>query len=288
MGWGMSVRGVVVARRGSRGRDVQVSLGLSDRGRWRHVREAHRWGSELEAGDLWDIFADIAVCTAASACQSSLQTILASSGTTSTPGLNTSLTCNTLPTVYSESQMTCNVIQGTLQGVFPGTSILTISRSLNASLTPGGTSALRSAGLTYGDGVGWAQLWYDGVEQFYCSANSCAQTTSSNGSTWVCGGLSCTCRPNTTFCGGVSTFVDSISTMRSDHLLTNSVDVSRLDRRNQHPQRTAHYRLSRRRTLYLQSSPPSIHLWTGWPRTLVLLSRRVRAAIRRRPGSRHR
>jgi len=104
--------------------------------------------------------------------------------------------------------MSCNVIQATLQAIYPGSSTLTITRSLNASLTPGGTSAQKSVGLTYGDGVGWAQLWYNGVEQFSCFASGCEQTigqgNGGNSSTWVCSGLSCHCRPGTDFCGGSS------------------------------------------------------------------------------------
>ena len=68
------------------------------------------------------------------------------------------------------------------------------------------------AGLTGGDGVAYAQLWLDGVEQFYCQAKGCVQTQSQggNGSTWVCGELECLCRPGAAFCGGgqVSTFGD--------------------------------------------------------------------------------
>lgn len=116
------------------------------------------------------------------------------------------MTCSTIPTVYAESQMSCNVIQQTLQSLFPGESTLTITRSLNTSRTPGGASALTAAGLASGDGVVWAQLWYNGTEQFYCRANGCQQTVKSTGgsfneSTWDCPQLSCTCRPGTEFCG---------------------------------------------------------------------------------------
>lgn len=159
------------------------------------------------------------VCTNAGACSSSLSKYLNSSSSTSQTGLNTSLTCNTNPIVYSESQMTCDVIQQTLQSLFPGKTTLTISRALNGSLTPGGTSTMTSAGLATGEGIAFAQLWYDGVEQFYCRASSCTQTVGSNSgnssasgssssnngsSTWVCPNLACTCRSNTDFCGGGS------------------------------------------------------------------------------------
>ena len=49
-----------------------------------------------------------------------------------------------------------------------------------------------------------AQLFYDGAEQFFCAADSCAQSvTDTNPSTWECQNLKCTCIPNSTFCGAV-------------------------------------------------------------------------------------
>jgi ABC-type multidrug transport system fused ATPase/permease subunit len=49
-----------------------------------------------------------------------------------------------------------------------------------------------------------AQLFYDGVEQFFCTADSCTQSvTDTDPSTWECQNLMCTCIPNTTFCGAV-------------------------------------------------------------------------------------
>ena len=68
--------------------------------------------------------------------------------------------------------------------------------------------ALQQSSLAYGDGILFAQLWYDGTEQFYCLAGGCTQvvaassTSSTNGSTWNCPTLNCTCREGTDFCGG--------------------------------------------------------------------------------------
>lgn len=103
--------------------------------------------------------------------------------------------------------MSCNVIAQLLQQLFPLPSTLTITRSLNSTLAPGGAATLTDAGLINGDGKVYAQLWYDGVEQFYCLADGCGQTVKEDGSggvnasTWVCPQLSCTCRTNTDFCG---------------------------------------------------------------------------------------
>lgn len=84
--------------------------------------------------------------------------------------------------------------------MYPLSSDLTILRTLNTSLTP----APNSTSFGSSDSV-YVQLWYDGVEQFYCTASECSQSiVSSNGATWSCSGLQCTCRNGTTFCGGGS------------------------------------------------------------------------------------
>lgn len=52
----------------------------------------------------------------------------------------------------------------------------------------------------------FAQLFYDGVEQFFCQADTCTQdlgSTNSSSANWQCSNLRCTCRPGTSFCGGV-------------------------------------------------------------------------------------
>ncbi|KAL7423124.1 hypothetical protein Q5752_002424 [Cryptotrichosporon argae] len=150
------------------------------------------------------------VCSTASACSSSLSGLVNASSASASNGINTTLTCSTVPTTYSVSQMTCSVIQATLQALFPLSSTLTITRALNTSLAPGGASALAAAGLAGADGQLWAQLWYDGVEQFYCSASECTQATSAgsagvNGSVWTCETLACQCRPGADFCGSGTT-----------------------------------------------------------------------------------
>jgi ABC-type multidrug transport system fused ATPase/permease subunit len=44
------------------------------------------------------------------------------------------------------------------------------------------------------------------VEQFYCHADSCIQSLGNGNASanWNCQNLQCTCRPGTTFCGGVT------------------------------------------------------------------------------------
>ncbi|KAI9452949.1 hypothetical protein BJY52DRAFT_1291187 [Lactarius psammicola] len=127
------------------------------------------------------------VCQAPTVCQSSF---VAAGGNTSSSvipeqsGLNKTLTCA--------------VINPTIQNLFPLSSTLTILRTLDTTLTPQPNSTSFGA-----SGSAYVQLWYDGVEQFYCAANGCSQSVSdSKGATWTCSSLQCTCRPGAAFCGG--------------------------------------------------------------------------------------
>ncbi|KAF6758758.1 ABC transporter [Ephemerocybe angulata] len=110
---------------------------------------------------------------------------------------NGTMVCNTQPRVWAAGQMSCQVINPTLQAIFSGQSTLNIERTLDPGLSPlpGSTSFGAKSSAS-------AQLFYDGVEQFYCHADTCAQTLSSNSTKWECQNLQCTCRPGTTFCGG--------------------------------------------------------------------------------------
>ena len=67
----------------------------------------------------------------------------------------------------------------------------------------------------------YAQLFYQGVEQFFCTADSCTQDLGSgDGSAdWNCQNLKCTCRSGTTFCGAVQlTDLTGIINTLSGHL----------------------------------------------------------------------
>lgn len=175
-------------------------------GRDRHVQVG--CGQVVLLGGWGWLKLTMQVCKSSDACSVSIQNYLNSSTALANSALNTSMMCSSVPTVYAASHMSCAVNVPLLQTLFPGTSTLTISRFLNASRTPGGTTALQQAGIAGGDNVIWAQLWYEDVEQFYCTASSCVQTVSSTGSgttnssDWNCPTLNCTCRPGTSFCGG--------------------------------------------------------------------------------------
>ncbi|KAG8217094.1 hypothetical protein J3R82DRAFT_5121 [Butyriboletus roseoflavus] len=147
------------------------------------------------------------VCTTASACQAAYAAVSgnASSGaaTAQASGLNETMVCNTSPVVWAAGELSCQVNNPTLQAIYPLQSTLNIQRTLNASLSP----LLNVSGTVLspnGAPAVYAQLFYSGVEQFYCSASSCTQTSTSTSDTWTCSTLQCQCIPNTSFCGAVS------------------------------------------------------------------------------------
>ncbi|KDR81917.1 hypothetical protein GALMADRAFT_240228 [Galerina marginata CBS 339.88] len=144
------------------------------------------------------------VCQTASACQTAFSaagTVTADSSTLGSTQGNETMVCNSEPRVYASSQMSCQVINPTLQALYPLSSTLNIIRTLQPSLSP-----IPNATSFGGANTAFAQLFYDGVEQFYCQASSCTQdltTPGGGGANWQCSNLQCTCRPGTSFCGGV-------------------------------------------------------------------------------------
>ncbi|KAL1754144.1 hypothetical protein FB107DRAFT_216275 [Schizophyllum commune] len=143
------------------------------------------------------------VCQISSACQAWNGASSSSSSLSDTTSSiqNSTLVCNTAPRVYASSQMSCDVKNPTLQAIFPLSSTLNIMRTLDPSLSPLPNVTSFGASMSV-----YAQLIYDGVEQFYCTADSCTQDfdNSTNKADWSCQNLQCTCRTNTSFCGGVS------------------------------------------------------------------------------------
>ena len=113
----------------------------------------------------------------------------------------------------------------TLQAIYPLASTLNIIRTLQPGFSPiPNSTSFGVAGSIY------AQLFYDGVEQFYCQAGSCTQQLGTNNTAdWQCSNLQCTCRPGTTFCGGVpvSNLTGAINTLTGNlGIDCNAVDSS--------------------------------------------------------------
>ncbi|KAI0042833.1 hypothetical protein FA95DRAFT_513015 [Auriscalpium vulgare] len=138
------------------------------------------------------------VCQSPTVCQSAFNAAGGSTPGVSDSGLNNTLTCNTASRVWAAGEMSCDVSNPMLQAIYPLSSTLTILRTLNTSLTPSpNRTSFGPSGSIY------AQLWYAGVEQFYCAASTCSQTTTNGSVSWACHDLACTCRPGATFCGGL-------------------------------------------------------------------------------------
>ncbi|KAF8579482.1 hypothetical protein K439DRAFT_1654569 [Ramaria rubella] len=144
------------------------------------------------------------VCITSSACQTAFNSAGGNHSSSAIPGVgiipsqiqNTSMTCNAQSHVYAAGEMSCQVLNPTLQSLFPLRSDLTILRTLNSSLSPlPNTTSFGTPGSVY------AQLIYDGVEQFFCSADQCTQDDN-GGTNWSCEDLKCTCVFGTSFCGG--------------------------------------------------------------------------------------
>ncbi|KAF9036796.1 hypothetical protein BJ165DRAFT_1506079 [Panaeolus papilionaceus] len=145
------------------------------------------------------------VCTSSNACTAGLNSVSNGGDSSTVPGLSgglSNLVCNQQARVYASSQMSCRVENPTLQAIYPGMSTLNIMRTINPSRSP------LPGKTTFGqNGTIFAQLFFNGVEQFYCQANSCTQELNSEGTgsaNWECQNLQCTCRAGTTFCGAVA------------------------------------------------------------------------------------
>lgn len=186
--------------------------------------------------------------------------------------------------------MSCSVIQQTLQALFPLDSTLTISRVHDSGLSPGGNTTTTEAGLVTGGAEIWAQLWYDGVEQFYCQADQCIQEQqvlqAGNSSLWTCGNLKCTCIPGTDFCGATS----SVRHISTPSWLTITLGIA-LDQPYFYYQfslRSPHHRLRSRRNMRVQAISFTDALRRKRPPALLVLLWRMRTAVNHRPSVRYR
>ncbi|KAF9501097.1 hypothetical protein BDN71DRAFT_1439338 [Pleurotus eryngii] len=143
--------------------------------------------------------ATCSVCQTSEACLGAFNAATGSSNATpGMTGLNNTMVCSNSVRVWAAGQMSCQVNNPTLQAIYPLTSTLNIIRTFQPDLSPQpNVSSFGGVGSLY------AQLFYAGVEQFYCRADSCAQELDGEGAMWTCQNLQCTCRPNTSFCGAV-------------------------------------------------------------------------------------
>ncbi|KAG8829840.1 hypothetical protein FRC17_005927, partial [Serendipita sp. 399] len=84
----------------------------------------------------------------------------------------------------------------TIRALFPGKTTLNIVRNVDSSKT------LAADVTSFGPAKSvFAQLWYEGEEQFFCTAENCGTNDEDKASDWTCHDLKCNCRTNATFCG---------------------------------------------------------------------------------------
>ncbi|BGO95151.1 RHTO0S01e00936g1_1 [Rhodotorula toruloides] len=165
------------------------------------------------------------VCTGNQACASALQALNGGGGGAGSSSNGMSLTnglgepvCSTGPWTWTEGFASCDVVNPTLQSVFAGSTTLTIQKTVSPSQSlssPFGTNGTMTAQLWYASLSGNTTV----VEQFFCTADQCAQTNSTTTGNaegevdWTCQNLRCTCIPGTTFCGAPGSQLDLTSTI---------------------------------------------------------------------------
>ncbi|KAG8752015.1 hypothetical protein FRC14_007441 [Serendipita sp. 396] len=101
----------------------------------------------------------------------------------------------------------------TIGALYPGKTTLNIVRNLDSSkaLAPDVTSFGPTKSV-------YAQLWYEGEEEFFCTAENCDANDGDTSSDWTCHDLKCNCRTNATFCGAVpaTSIKNVIDTLKGD------------------------------------------------------------------------
>lgn len=116
------------------------------------------------------------------------------------------------PAAYFKRAAAACLQNPTIRGLYPGKTTLNIIRNvdpantLSANVTSYGAAGTAHAQLWYVPGRGITSIVltiyrYDGEEQFFCNADTCAQEFSDGAANWACHNLKCHCRENATFCG---------------------------------------------------------------------------------------
>ncbi|PWN31340.1 uncharacterized protein FA14DRAFT_151646 [Meira miltonrushii] len=124
--------------------------------------------------------------------------------------INNTLTCNNQPRAITASYLQCDVEQATLSALFPGN--LTIT-GIKVANVPNFTAT----GMAEWDAVSnssYLSVFLDGVEQFYCQAENCASSNTTDhvqSSTaqwgtdlWHCSSFSCSCIETAKICSNPS------------------------------------------------------------------------------------
>lgn len=135
--------------------------------------------------------------------------------------INNTLTCSNQPRAITASYLQCDVEQATLSTLFPGNITIT---GIKVANVPNFTAT----GMAKWDAVSnssYLSVFLDGVEQFYCQAENCASSNTTDhvqsSSTaqwgtdlWHCSSFSCSCINSTKICSNPSfpltNIIDSI------------------------------------------------------------------------------
>ncbi|KAG8830307.1 hypothetical protein FRC18_008288 [Serendipita sp. 400] len=179
-------------------------------------QDGHLYGnsSSCTCPDGWTGFG-CNVCQSSSSCSSAYTANFGSqTSTVGGQGLSDgAITCSKSLRVYGVGQMSCSVNNPTIGALYPGKTTLNIVRNLDSSkaLAPDVTSFGPTKSV-------FAQLWYEGEEEFFCTAENCDANDGDTSSDWTCHDLKCNCRTNATFCGAVpaTSIKNVIDTLKGD------------------------------------------------------------------------
>ncbi|KAG8788268.1 hypothetical protein FRC16_001422, partial [Serendipita sp. 398] len=179
-------------------------------------QDGHLYGnsSSCTCPDGWTGFG-CNVCQSSSSCSSAYTANFGSqTSTVGGQGLSDgAITCSKSLRVYGVGQMSCSVNNPTIGALYPGKTTLNIVRNLDSSkaLAPDVTSFGPTKSV-------YAQLWYEGEEEFFCTAENCDANDGDTSSDWTCHDLKCNCRTNATFCGAIpaTSIKNVIDTLKGD------------------------------------------------------------------------
>ncbi|EPQ28077.1 uncharacterized protein PFL1_04404 [Pseudozyma flocculosa PF-1] len=150
------------------------------------------------------------VCSGAGSCSARRGTASPSSpsGALTLTG-DSSVVCYNQPDAVRTTFIDCDVVQPTIQAVFPKPMTMAMTK---VGATPDDFAATGVAPWPQMPNTTLASVFYDGVEQFYCQASNCASRNSTQsaalgksrfGTTSTqCDNLQCYCIPGTVMCGG--------------------------------------------------------------------------------------
>ncbi|KLO18390.1 hypothetical protein SCHPADRAFT_993615 [Schizopora paradoxa] len=161
---------------------------------------------------------DCDICTSLTSCDTAYKA--AGGQYSSTPGSNTTLTCNSAPVVVNVGSTSCIVNDSALTTDLGDQTLVTFQRREKPQRSPfanENTQNNDSSSISL-------QIWNNGTEQISCFALPCSSLNDLDSShlyaQWDCQNISCACLPGSTFCdstvngsnsANLTSFVNSIT-----------------------------------------------------------------------------